>query len=89
MIQAVLRHLQPRPPPGPPAAAVGASAAALPRVVSAASLLPEPERSAAPGGLTSQERAFFRANGFLVKQGILDSELVARARDAVWAAAPR
>lgn len=38
--------------------------------------------------LTEEEISFFKREGYLFKRGVMDPELMARARDALWAAAP-
>lgn len=38
--------------------------------------------------LSADELSFFKANGYLIKRNILDPDLMKRAREAMWAAAP-
>ena len=38
--------------------------------------------------LTDEEVCFFKREGYLFKRGVMNPELMARARDALWAAAP-
>ena len=38
--------------------------------------------------LTNEEISFFKREGYLFKRGVMDPELMAKARDALWAAAP-
>ncbi|MBV7334959.1 phytanoyl-CoA dioxygenase family protein [Chloroflexi bacterium TSY] len=38
--------------------------------------------------LSSEDIEFFRDNGYLIKRNVLDSDLMARARESLWAAAP-
>ena len=38
--------------------------------------------------LTDEEVGFFKREGYLFKRGVMDPELMARARDVLWAAAP-
>ena len=38
--------------------------------------------------LSIQEMEFFKENGYLIKRDVLDPELMARARESLWAAAP-
>lgn len=38
--------------------------------------------------LSAEEIRFFKENGYLIKRGILDPQLMARARDTMWAGAP-
>ncbi len=39
-------------------------------------------------GLSTDDIRFFKREGYLIKRGVLDPGLMARARDALWAAAP-
>ena len=39
-------------------------------------------------GLTSEEMRFFKRNGYLIKRGVLDPQLMARARARLWDGAP-
>ena len=39
-------------------------------------------------GLSEDEIRFFKANGYLIKRGVLDPGLMARARDRLWEGAP-
>ena len=38
--------------------------------------------------LTAEEVAFFKEQGYVIKRGILDPELMTQAREALWAGAP-
>lgn len=39
-------------------------------------------------GLTNEQIAFFKENGYLILKGILDKDLCAKARDRLWASLP-
>ena len=87
-LRTLVRHMQPRPaiparvaaraideehPAPPPPASLS------PRILSARG---ESVSGAAP--LTAAERRRFRASGYLVRTGLLDSVALAAARDFVW-----
>ena len=38
--------------------------------------------------LTPEEIRFFKCEGYLIKRGVLDAELIARARERKWEGAP-
>ena len=38
--------------------------------------------------LSTEDLRFFKENGYLIKRGVLDPDLCARARDRLWQGAP-